>query len=102
MILTPEWYRLVRERPEILKDQSRILIECRNRLRSGECDECEFAGVVIAHRVRGLGDVAAEAFRVTGITAAVEAVNGGPCEGCGERQKNLNERFPIGPSAGER
>lgn len=46
--------------------------------------------------VRGLGDVVERITTATGIKAAVEYFNGGPCRGCQQRQQNLNEAFPFG------
>lgn len=91
MILTDAFYRLARERPQ---DQLAIVAYCREQLKA--CAECEWAGVVVAHRVRGAGDVVAKMLEATGIKAAVEYVNGGPCAGCGQRQQAMNEAFPIG------
>jgi len=47
-------------------------------------------------RIRGLGDVVENITEATGIKAAVEYVNGGPCSGCKKRQEALNRAVPFG------
>lgn len=49
------------------------------------------------HReLRGLGDVVERITTATGMKAAVEYVNGGPCSGCKKRQEALNRAVPFG------
>jgi hypothetical protein len=94
LILTDEFRRIARD-PATEPQQLQIVAHCRGQLEM--CDECVWAGVVVARRIRGLGDVVERIATATGIKAAVEYVNGGPCGGCGQRQQEYNEAFPIGP-----
>ena len=93
MILTDAFRKLARD-PATEPQQLQIVAHCREQLKT--CEECFWAGVVVAHRVRGLGDVVERITTATGIKRAVEYVNGGPCGGCGQRQQAMNEAFPIG------
>lgn len=94
MYVTAEFKQLLRTDPAVAARQNEILTDCRRRLAAGEC-ECRFGDVVVTHRVRGVGDIVEALARRSGAKAVVEVVNGGPCIGCGERQANWNEKFPI-------